>query len=131
MTDIGEDRLIDTVLVPSLRALYEDPVFDVEQEVYVRDPDGFIDVVLTLPTHRLTIEVTNDPTTSKEAAQAVEYASHYDDAVPVIAAPIDHLDPDVVEIWTSYGVLVWGIDPENGDITPLGAEKERRAKAGD
>lgn len=121
MTDIGEDRLIDTVLVPSLKALYEDrSQFQIDQEVYVTDPDGFIDVVLTLPTHRLTMEVTNDPTTSKDAAQAVEYASHYADAVPVVVAPIDHLDPSTVEIWTSIGVLVWGIDPENGYIRPLG-----------
>jgi hypothetical protein len=120
MGDIPEDKFTDDFVVPWLQTRFPHAAIDREKwlgnadDVDVTDPtNGYADVWIRTPCDTgvdpgiiAAVEVGNDDTVRDEVAQAVEYASVNDRAVPYVVIPADHADGGVVQTFRCRGVVV-------------------------
>lgn len=120
MGHIDEDLFAEDFAVPWIHDRF--PHAHIERQKWlgntdrldVDDPtDGYADVWIRTPGDTdvdpgliAAVEIGNDDTVRDECAQAVEYASANDRAVPYVIIPANHADQGVVETFRGRGVVV-------------------------
>lgn len=95
MTHEPESEFADRVL-EHLREQFGADV--VTEQVYLEESDRFVDVVVDVGIVTLCIEIESEfDRAITGVGQAILYAAHYVDGVPVVVVPPDHLeDPEAV-----------------------------------
>lgn len=120
MGHIDEDKFAEDFALSWLRGHF--PNGTLRREEWLGDDDkpfvdypteGYADAWVTPDTTRkidpavyLAVEIGNDDTVRDECAQAVEYASVHDRAVPYVIIPANHADENAVEAFRCRGVVV-------------------------
>lgn len=109
MTHLSEEAFARDYGFPWLNDRF--PSSTIEKQKYVTDPRGFVDAWVSIPAPEdpaliAAVEIGNDESVRDECAQAIEYASHDDRAIPYVIIPANHASHDAVSIFRDRGVVI-------------------------
>lgn len=110
-----EESNTEAALIEFLEAEYGPEAVD--SQVYLPESTRYCDIVVDLPVATLCIEVESRFSAAiKGVGQALLYAAHYRDGVPVVVLPADHTESPEMEMLQGGAAVIKEFDAEAGEF---------------